>query len=217
MTLHYSPTVLLLDVDGTLIDSSDVVIGVFDQVLAEFSYPKASRDFLLAQVGPPLWDSFSALGIPEEKHDQLITRFRAIYKERFLQQKVFPGVSQLLNQLHSAGVPLATATSKQEPMTRIQMDKTGLAPFLDVIAGASPDRGSTKATVVCDCLHRLKNAGFDVSAPLLLGDTQWDIKGAREVGIPVAIAEWGYGTPDTVADADFHFPTPDSVRTFFLG
>ena len=87
------------------------------------------------------------------------------YMDHYLDPEPFDGVRDLLWDLHHAGVPLATATSKQTPMAIAQMEHLGLADAFDVIAGTTPDPGSSKTTVIHEAIARLGAMGADVSHP----------------------------------------------------
>ncbi|WP_371176762.1 HAD hydrolase-like protein [Buchananella felis] len=207
---------VLFDVDGTLVDSAPVVIDVFEDTLPALGLPVPPPAELLKQVGPPLWESFPDLGVAPADVPAAITAYRSRYVERCLEPPLFPGMDDVLARLASTGLPLATATSKQEPMARAQMDHLGLTNRFTVIAGATPGPDSTKATVVRDAIARLAAAGADVSRPVLVGDRIFDLNGAREVGIECIAVGWGYAQPGEMDDADHHAPTPADLLALLL-
>ena len=128
----------------------------------------------------------------------------------------FAGVPQLLRELHERGVPLATATSKQAPMALAQMKSLGLTDVFDVIAGATPDPSSTKATVIREALAQLERRGVDVGAPLLVGDSLWDVIGGHEAGVPVLGVGWGYATAGGLDNAEEVCENVEELRSFLL-
>lgn len=210
-------TCILLDVDGTIVDSAAVVVRSFRETLTELDRPVPPDATLSRFVGPPLWTSFGALGLEDRALEVAVRRYREIYSTLFLDPLPFPGVGELLHDLHSAGLPLSTATSKQEPMARAQLEHLGLAPLFTVVAGATPDPSSTKATVVASALARMEEAGTDISRPVLLGDRRWDVEGAHTVGIPVIGAGWGYAEAGELAGADAVADDVASARDLLLG
>lgn len=142
--------------------------------------------------------------------------YRARYQAHYLDPEPFPGVIELLHDLHRAGIPLATATSKQAPMALAQMEHLGLSEVFDVIAGATPDPASSKATVIREALTRLEARGVDTSHPVIIGDSIWDVRGAQEAGIPVIGVGWGYATEDGLNEADAVCETVEELRSFIL-
>lgn len=209
-------TCILLDVDGTLVDSASVVVQAFRRTLSEMGRPVPTDEALRRFVGPPLWTSFTELGLDTGECEQAVLRYRQIYSDLFLDPHLFPGITELLHDLHASDTSLATATSKQEPMAQAQLTHLGLAPLFTVIAGATPDPSSTKATVIASAMERLEARGADVSRPVLLGDRTWDIEGARSVGIPVIGAGWGYAEPGELEAADAVAPDVASARDLLL-
>lgn len=191
-------------------------MSAFRGALSDYDLPIPDDQRLRTYVGPPLWYSFGDLGYEGELLANLVSRYRERYQAHYLDPEPFPGVIDLLHDLHDAGVPLATATSKQAPMALAQMEHLGLSDVFDVIAGATPDPGSSKATVIREALTRLEALGVDISAPVLVGDSIWDVRGAKEAGIPVIGVGWGYGTEDGLEDADAVCETVEELRSFIL-
>ena len=76
--------------------------------------------------------------------------------------------------------------------------------------------GSSKATVIHEALTRLADRGADVSRPVIVGDSIWDVRGAKEAGIPVSGVGWGYAIEDGLNDADAVCETVEDLRTYLL-
>lgn len=191
-------------------------MNAFRGALSDYDLPLPDDQRLRTYVGPPLWYSFSDLGYEGELLANLVSGYRARYHAHYLDPEPFPGVIELLHDLHRAGIPLATATSKQAPMALAQMEHLGLSEVFDVIAGATPDPASSKATVIREALTRLAARGVDTSHPVIIGDSIWDVRGAHEAGIPVIGVGWGYATEDGLDEADAVCDTVDDLRSFIL-
>ena len=214
--MSLSISVVLFDVDGTLVDSAPAVMSAFRAALSDYDLPIPDDQRLRTYVGPPLWYSFADLGYEGELLAGLVTRYRTRYQAHYLDPEPFPGVIDLLHDLHNAGIPLATATSKQTPMAVAQMEQLGLTSIFDVVAGATPDPSSNKARVIREALTRLEAVGADISHPVIVGDSIWDVRGAQEAGIPVVGVGWGYATEDGLDDADAVCETVEDLRAFIL-
>ena len=214
--MSLSISVVLFDVDGTIVDSAPAVMNAFRGALSDYDLPIPDDQRLRTYVGPPLWYSFSDLGYEGELLANLVSGYRARYQAHYLDPEPFPGVIELLHDLHRAGIPLATATSKQAPMALAQMEHLGLSEVFDVIAGATPDPASSKATVIREALTRLEARGVDTSHPVIIGDSIWDLRGAQEAGIPVIGVGWGYATEDGLNEADAVCETVEELRSFIL-
>ena len=214
--MSLSISVVLFDVDGTIVDSAPAVMKAFRDALSDYDLPIPDDQRLRTYVGPPLWYSFSDLGYEGELLANLVSGYRARYHAHYLDPEPFPGVIELLHDLHRAGIPLATATSKQAPMALAQMEHLGLSEVFDVIAGATPDPASSKATVIREALTLLEARGVDTSHPVIIGDSIWDVRGAQEAGIPVIGVGWGYATEDGLDEADAVCETVEELRSFIL-
>ena len=191
-------------------------MNAFRGALSDYDLPIPDDQRLRTYVGPPLWYSFSDLGYEGELLANLVSCYRARYQAHYLDPEPFPGVIELLHDLYRAGIPLATATSKQAPMALAQMEHLGLSEVFDVIAGATPDPASSKATVIREALTRLEARGVDTSHPVIIGDSIWDVRGAQEAGIPVIGVGWGYATEDGLDEADAVCETVEELRSFIL-
>ena len=191
-------------------------MNAFRGALSDYDLPIPDDQRLHTYVGPPLWYSFSDLGYEGELLANLVSGYRARYHAHYLDPEPFPGVIELLHDLHRAGIPLATATSKQAPMALAQMEHLGLSEVFDVIAGATPDPASSKATVIREALTLLEARGVDTSHPVIIGDSIWDVRGAQEAGIPVIGVGWGYATEDGLDEADAVCETVEELRSFIL-
>ena len=191
-------------------------MNAFRGALSDYDLPIPDDQRLRTYVGPPLWYSFSDLGYEGELLANLVSGYRARYHAHYLDPEPFPGVIELLHDLHRAGIPLATATSKQAPMALAQMEHLGLSEVFDVIAGATPDPASSKATVIREALTLLEARGVDTSHPVIIGDSIWDVRGAQEAGIPVIGVGWGYATEDGLNEADAVCETVEELRSFIL-
>ena len=214
--MSLSISVVLFDVDGTIVDSAPAVMNAFRGALSDYDLPIPDDQRLRTYVGPPLWYSFSDLGYEGELLANLVSGYRARYHAHYLDPEPFPGVIELLHDLHRVGIPLATATSKQAPMALAQMEHLGLSEVFDVIAGATPDPASSKATVIREALTLLEARGVDTSHPVIIGDSIWDVRGAQEAGIPVIGVGWGYATEDGLDEADAVCETVEELRSFIL-
>ncbi|WP_022867748.1 HAD family hydrolase [Schaalia vaccimaxillae] len=214
---HLGPwSCLLFDIDGTLVDSAPVVIGAFETALGECGYPIPSYEELQKYVGPPLWWSIDSLGYFGDKAAHLLQRYKEIYDQHYLEPQPFAGIKELLVELRQGGYPMATASSKDDYMAEEQMRVLGFDSLLDVVAGANSSRECTKATVIADALECMEAMGHDVSAPVLIGDSIWDIEGAHEAGLPVIAVGWGYPGEGGLSGADAHAETLADLRELLL-
>jgi phosphoglycolate phosphatase len=197
-------TAVLLDLDGTIVDSAPGITATLAWTFEKLGMPIPTPTEMLAWVGPPLLDAFRELaGLPEDEARAALAVYRERYREvGVYDATVYPGMAELIRDLHARGVPTSLATSKPESLATAILEREGLLPFVDVITGASEDeRRSAKADVVALALERLRERGADVSRPVLVGDRHHDVEGAAVHGVPTILVAWGYGGSAEAAGA----------------
>jgi phosphoglycolate phosphatase len=197
-------TVVLVDLDGTVVDSARGITATLAYTLRRMALPVPPPARLLEFVGPPIMDGFRDIaGLDPEQS----TTALGIYRERYaahgaFDAEVYPGVAEALGVLRDGGLPLALATSKPETQAARILEHFGLIDLFDVVAGASDDeRRSDKADVIAWALGLLDDAGVDRSLPVMVGDRVHDVHGAAAHGIGTVFAGWGYGSPAEASGA----------------
>ncbi|MCH3950574.1 MAG: HAD hydrolase-like protein [Acidaminococcus sp.] len=187
---------LLFDLDGTLTKSEEGILRSVQYALRQMGRPIPPKEELIPFIGPPLIDSFMHFSGMNREEGVKATTF---YRERFsrvgiFENELYPGVMEMLQHLSKAGFLLATASSKPEPFVRRIVEHFKIAPYFTQVVGATFDgRISSKATVVAEVLRRLKMETQRDEA-LLVGDTHFDVDGARAEGVDCAAVSYGYGT-----------------------
>lgn len=189
-------TAILWDLDGTIDDSAPGITSAIADMLRSFDLPVPDQAELLTYVGPPLLEAFHEHGLDRTIEPmELITRYREIYRANGeLNGVIYPGVADLLREVHARGIPQSTATSKPEAAATRILTHHGLADLFDSITGASDDETrSSKADVVAEALRVLGEQGADLSNVIMIGDRFYDVQGSGVNGVPAIYTTWGYG------------------------
>jgi phosphoglycolate phosphatase len=209
-------TSLIFDLDGTLVDSS---AGILASLAASLSASGISRTDLLdtTLIGPPLRETFRALchNADEETLEQLCSAFKAHYDTiGFQQTHPFPGVTEMLQALVEAKIPLHIATNKRHRPTVQIIESLGWTDLFDQVL--SPDSCHPSLTSKATILSRvLDQASLAASDCFYIGDRFDDYKAANEVDIPFVFAEWGFEGEEVVFGSDiFSLKTPDASHIF---
>jgi phosphoglycolate phosphatase len=201
MTTHY--TCVLVDLDGTIMDSAPGITRTLSVALAELGHPEPAPARLLEFVGPPILDGLrDVVGLEGHRAEAVLDRYRAHYRKTgAFEAEPYPGMREALEALARLA-PLAVATSKPEGIATRILEHFGFADLFTVIAGASDDESrSTKADVITRALALLLDAGADTARPVLIGDRSHDVEGAAAHGIPTIHVTWGYGAPEEATGA----------------
>ena len=217
--VHPDPLVLL-DLDGTLLDSGPGITSSAAHAFRALDLPVPSAAELRTFVGPPIWDSFGRHGVPAARTSEAVAAYRAAFADGGMYDTtVYPGIPEALRELRDAGVRLLVATSKPEVFAGPVCDRTGLTPLLDGVFGAPLDESATKADVVGRALASTGPAGAaGRGRTLMVGDREHDVLGARAHGVPCLGVAWGYAPAGELEEAGAVavLPDPEALGTALL-
>lgn len=190
---------ILFDLDGTLTDSGEGIINCAILALEHYGLPIPSREEMRTFVGPPLHESFIRHGVPADQAEEAIR----IYRSRYIpigayENTPYPGVRELLETLKAQGHTLFVATSKPEEMSIKILEHFDLAKYFDRICGASMDTSRSSKEAVIAYLIDLNGRADNM---VMVGDTKFDIIGAKAHGIPGIGVSWGYGKVQQMQEA----------------
>lgn len=194
---------LILDLDGTLVDSVPDLAAALNRSLTRRDLPGFTETEVAAMVG----DGASALvrrayeARGRSPDDDALPGFLRDYaRHAAVATRPYPGVPETLNRLHHDGWRLAICTNKPEAPTLTLLDALGLRRhFAAICCGDGP---VARKPDPAHPLETLRLAGGDPAAAVLVGDHHNDVLAAKAAGLPVIHAAWGYGRPEMGAEAD---------------
>ena len=184
-------TTVLFDFDGTVFDT---VEGITKSI--QYALHKHGRDAELEELrcfaGPPLVDKFMEVyGVLREEAEELVTDFRERYVPiGVYESSPFPGIRELLETLRAAGKKTAIATSKPQALAELLLERAKLRDIFDVVVGSGGGvNNDAKWQIVT---RAMKLCGSKPENCVLVGDTKYDVEGAKKCGIPCIGVRWGY-------------------------
>ncbi len=196
---------VLLDLDGTISDSSPGIGGALQHAFATCGYPELTIEQIHSMIGPPFEISFPTVGIPATDVERVILTYRHRYEDTGLfENEMYPGVVEMLDELCAAGHVLSLATAKPEPTAIRIIEHFGLTDYFEVLAGASVDVGSsrrTKGEVISHALVALGISPHDGHDVVMVGDRDHDVEGASLNQIPCIGVTWGFGSAEELLGA----------------
>lgn len=193
---------LLFDLDGTLTDPKEGITRSVQYALRSFGIEVENLDDLIPFIGPPLRDSFMEFyGFTADQAGEGIRKYREYFNEKgWKENKVYPGIPQMLENLQAAGYELITATSKPEVFAVRIMKHFGLDGYFQMIGGADLDETRVKKADVIRYVMDRRGIGEKDHA-LMIGDRKHDVLGAREAGLECAAVLFGYGSREELESA----------------
>lgn len=178
---------LLFDLDGTLLDTNELIIESFLHVLEETFPGKYSREHVLPFLGPPLYETFD--GIDPTLTETLTASYRKWNLERHDQMVVpFEGVVDTLRQLKQEGYKMAIVSTKRREMIDRGLQLMECENLFDTIVGfedvthTKPDPEPIQIA--------LQRIGANKEDALMIGDNFHDIEGGQRAGVDTAGVAW---------------------------
>lgn len=205
---------LVLDLDGTLLDTAPDLLGALNIVLGEEGLPPVDRSALTTNFGQGarslIVEGFRRAGadLAVERIEFLVARFVTVYGGRLAEETApFPGAIAALDRMAARGVKLAICTNKRAHLAGPLLDTLGLSHRFAAILGG--DSLPVRKPHPDHLIGTVRAAGGDPGASVMVGDSDADIEAARSAGIPVIGVSFGY-TPGPIADL-----SPDAVIDHF--
>ncbi|MGI3783099.1 MAG: HAD family hydrolase [Janthinobacterium lividum] len=189
---------VVLDIDGTLLDSADGIVAGFRHSIAAVGLEPPDDATLRSDLGPPLATLLPVFGVPAARVDEALVAYRAFYLREGLQQATaYDGVVEVLTALGER-YPLGTATAKRTEVGRAILETHGLASYFAVVNGLGDDH-PTKAATLTQTLELM--GGLDPADVVMVGDRRSDIVAGQVVGTRTIGVLWGYGSRAELEDA----------------
>jgi phosphoglycolate phosphatase len=206
---------LIFDLDGTLTDSKPGIVGCLRKVLDARNM--GDQGPLDRFVGPPV-EEWTAELLPNATQDDraaLAREYRACYdREGWNNNSVFPGVREMLTQLHQLGFPLFVCTSKREQFAVRILDYFKLSNLFTAIYGDKAEYAShSKVDLLANLL---RDQSLSPETTWMIGDRIFDIQAAHANHIHCVAAAWGYGSAQEHALAEAVAAIPMDLPTLVM-
>ena len=199
---------ILFDFDGTVFDTVEGITKSAQYALAKRGIT-AELDSLRCFAGPPLVDIFmEKFGFSQEEAKAATADFGERYQPIGLYEcRVFPGIKELLRALIDAGLHIGIATSKPQNLAEKLLEREGMLELFEVISGSGGrNNNDSKAEVLTRAINAL---GADKKETVLVGDTKYDVAGAKACGVDCIGVRYGYAAEGELASAGADYIVDD--------
>lgn len=192
---------LFFDLDGTLTDPAEGIGRCLGHALERLGVSPAAADDPARFVGPPLREAFAALlGTADPA---LVERAVAAYRERFgsvglLENRVYPGIPELLEELGRRGWELHVVTAKPTVYAERVLEHFELSRFFGRCFGSELSGERSRKDELVE--HSLEVLGAGPRT-WMVGDRGTDVTGALAHGLGAIGVLWGYGTREELLEA----------------
>lgn len=193
---------MLFDLDGTILDTTDLILRSFAHAFRTGLGEEVTRDELMVHFGRPLAAQFRTMRphLSAPAVDRLVSVYRQHNEaEHDDCVTVVPGADTCLAALKAAGHRLGIVTSKRLDMTRHGLELFGLDDLFDVIVhSGSTVRHKPDPEPVQHALHLM---GAEPSGAAYVGDSPYDMRSGRSAGVRTLGLVHNTFTADELKDA----------------
>ncbi len=208
----FDPQMVLIDLDGTLVDSVPDLAQSVDAMMAALERPAHGEARVRNWVGNgverlvkrALTGTLEGEPDPAE-FDRAYPIFLELYSAHNGEHsRLYPGVQEGLATLQKRGLRLGCVTNKAARFTEPLLEALGVADAFGIII--SGDRLPEKKPSPLPLLHAAEHFGTAPARSLMVGDSISDVKAARAAGFPVVCVSYGYNHGRDIREA-----VPDAV------
>ncbi len=181
---------LIFDMDGTLIDSGNVISNTINHVRKNLGLEPVQKDIMLKMMNDPSINSSEFFyGTPNftEQQTKLFTEY---YDEHCISDIIlYDGIKELLEELQGSYI-LSVATNANSAYATKMLQFLGILEHFHFIAGANmvskPKPNGEILALVC------QTVGTKKECSILIGDSKKDLLAANDFGIDCILVNWGF-------------------------
>jgi phosphoglycolate phosphatase len=181
---------LVFDWDGTLMDSTAVIVASLQAACADLGLPVPPDERAQHIIGLGLYDAMMHVlpGLAPAEYPRVVERYGHHFRLRDPATPLFAGAEELLRELHAAGHRLAIATGKSRRGLDRALEKTGLAPLFHATRCGEESATKPQPGMLIDLMAML---GAAPDRTLMIGDTTHDLQMAINAGVASVAAAYG--------------------------
>ncbi|AIQ26897.1 pyrophosphatase [Paenibacillus sp. FSL P4-0081] len=179
---------VLFDLDGTIVNTNELIISSFMHALKENNLPALTREEIIPHMGTTLQQQMSVFsGLQDTSVLELSYRsYNYAHHDELIRS--FPHVNETMEGLLSRGIKLGIVTTKIRPTTLKALEMFDLLKYMETIVTVN-DVSQVKPHPE-PVLTAVANLGVDPARTLMVGDSAVDIQSAKAAGVRVAAVAW---------------------------
>ena len=192
---------LLLDMDGTMVDSLEDLGRAFNQLLKENGRPALSNEALREQItfgSRVLLPKYLEVEPESPRLLDLRDRYFSLYEEHgFPSTRLMAGMEKVITKAEAMGLPWGVATNRFRRLVPALIEKLGLSPAC-LLCADDVDQSKPAPDMIVEALRQ---TGTNADNCLYVGDHDIDRQAAHGCGTSFAAAQWGYSVETIVRES----------------
>lgn len=193
---------VFFDLDGTLTDPMPGITGCIQYALGRLNMKVPPADDLTWCIGPPLLASMSKL-VGDRRAPQAVEHYRERFADVGLyENRLYPGIVEVLERLAGVGMPLLVASSKPEVFVRRIVEHFEIRDYFLEIYGSELD--GTRVDKSELLRFALSQSGIEPAVTTMVGDREHDVIGGRNNAMHTVGVLYGYGSAGELERAGVH-------------
>ena len=204
---------ILFDIDGTLASTNQLIFDTFNFISKKYLDKTYTPEEIIKLFGPTedvILQKWMGSRYPEARED-----YYKYYRKHHKQMAdIYPGIKEILEMIHSKGIPLGIFTGKGREASEITLKEIGIFEYFDMlVTGDDVNNHKPSAEGI---IKFVNHYGFESEKVLLVGDSTADVKAAKEAGIKMASALWdSYGKEKVLMlNSDYYFNSVTELKEF---
>ena len=188
---------IIFDLDGTLLNTLEDLHACFNKAITEYGYPRRTLDEIKSFVGNGIKKAIERAlpsNIEESELNKIVNYFRSYYEEHMLElTKPYDGIIGMLEELKANNYKLAVVSNKYDAAVK-ELCKNYFGKYIDIAIGESEE--VRKKPEIDGVMKAIKELNSSIDNSIYIGDSDVDIKTAKNVGIPCISVLWGFRDKD---------------------
>jgi len=188
--------IILFDLDGTLIDSTEAILESFSVAFKTFGARVPDDALIKAEIGHPLDAMFSTLGVGKEEVDAYVHAYKMHYREISRAKTVLLPEAREAVELAAKNATLGVVTTKTAKYSIELLEHMGLMSYFEVLIGREDvTNPKPDPEPIQKALAKLPS---DTSNIWMVGDTCMDMLAAKSANVGSVGVTCGYGTLESL-------------------
>lgn len=204
---------ILFDFDGTLADTADLALEIFNEISAKYKFRSINKEELKSLKGKSIKELSKYLDIPLYRVPSLLLKGQKLLYQRIKKVRPIENIVELLNNLKEKGFQLGILSTNSKDNIKVFLNQYDIELFDIIRTSASiwdKSRGLAKV---------IKKSKLDPEEVLYIGDEIRDIDASKKCGVPVASVTWGYNSLESlqIREPDFLVDQPEQLLPVITG